>query len=377
MNEEKINVILCPWVNYEEWEFVYKGLEIYSDIGNFLELPCLKNSIKIMESWALRGNIPPTIESTLNIVRILYDIHSKNNMNGNNIKLTLSSIIIRFVNEVIEPYQQNSYALPISQLAHKIGISKMIVDVRHDATHDKLPSTDMLIICVKECLEWIIINYWKPQTEWKYIFSKSIKEFYHSFLDVIIKKDYDLLKKPSVNEVANKNIIIIEQSLPGISSDITLQKIFFLEIFKFSLDKNIINNPEYIKFEETPNVSFIKSFISSYPNSITSFVEIIDSTFFNSCSEKERNIYFSILKKIIPNNLCEFVHKKIRKILILSDSSYVNQISLIFDEIIFTQLETLVKDIPDDWGYCSNFNPSFKSNWKSLFSQSCDIKKIN
>lgn len=373
----KEGIYLTPWINYEEWIFVYKGLDVYSDRGDFLQYPCVKNSIKIMESWSMRGNIPPSVESTLNIIRILYYINSKIYVNGNSIRLTLSSIIIRFVNEVIEPYQQNSYALPISQLAHKIGISKMIVDVRHDATHDKLPSTDILIICAKECLDWIIKNYWEPQTEWEITFQKSTNEFYQDFLDVVLKKDYDLLNKPSVFEVAKKSISKIEQILPGIGSDISLQRIFCLELFKFSLDKKITSNSEYSRFEETPNISFIKAFISYYSESIIAFIEIINSVYFNSLTEVQRTNYFNILQNVIGSDLNESLQKKIKKLFALSNSPHIDQASFILNNIFNVPQTEKKKNTINDWGYCSGFNPSFGNNWKNMFLQSSNISKIN
>lgn len=52
--------------------------------------------------------------------------------------------IIRLVNGLVDPLQQGIYARPISSIAAQIGLPSWLVEVRHAATHEDLPSLDLL-----------------------------------------------------------------------------------------------------------------------------------------------------------------------------------------------------------------------------------------
>lgn len=52
--------------------------------------------------------------------------------------------IIRLVNGLVDPLQQGIYARPISSIAAQIGLPSWLVEVRHAATHEDLPSLELL-----------------------------------------------------------------------------------------------------------------------------------------------------------------------------------------------------------------------------------------
>lgn len=52
--------------------------------------------------------------------------------------------VIRLVNGLVDPLQQGVYARPISSIAAQIGLPSWLVEVRHAATHEDLPSLDLL-----------------------------------------------------------------------------------------------------------------------------------------------------------------------------------------------------------------------------------------
>jgi ribosomal biogenesis protein LAS1 len=52
--------------------------------------------------------------------------------------------IIRLVNGLVDPLQQGVYARPISSIAAQIGLPSWLVELRHAATHEDLPSMHLL-----------------------------------------------------------------------------------------------------------------------------------------------------------------------------------------------------------------------------------------
>lgn len=52
--------------------------------------------------------------------------------------------IVRLVNGLVDPLQQGVYARPISSIAAQIGLPSWLVELRHAATHEDLPSLNLL-----------------------------------------------------------------------------------------------------------------------------------------------------------------------------------------------------------------------------------------
>ena len=50
----------------------------------------------------------------------------------------------RFVNGLVDPIQQNYYAISISTLAGQLNLPLWFVELRHASTHQHLPSLNVL-----------------------------------------------------------------------------------------------------------------------------------------------------------------------------------------------------------------------------------------
>lgn len=74
-----------------------------------------------------------------------------------------SLCIIRTVNGLVDPSQKGFFAESIYNIASRIGLPGWIVEIRHDATHDRLPSLSLLRSGARELLSWLYNNYWVPQ----------------------------------------------------------------------------------------------------------------------------------------------------------------------------------------------------------------------
>jgi len=162
------NLKLVPWINWEEWMFVYQCFYYDSIPSNDLlrsvpsgvdkERLCWEG-VKRISAWRSRGKVPISVESTSSFVEIQlkesvrYDMNSFSVTNWKlqlyersslELRMLYSIALIRFVNGMVDTFQKGVYALPITLLAEKIRLPRILVDIRHEATHSHLPSLSML-----------------------------------------------------------------------------------------------------------------------------------------------------------------------------------------------------------------------------------------
>lgn len=77
-------------------------------------------------------------------------------------RLALSAALVRLVNSLVDPLQQGLYARPIALLAAELGLPGWLVELRHAATHDDLPSLAVLSDGAREALAYLDRAYWQP-----------------------------------------------------------------------------------------------------------------------------------------------------------------------------------------------------------------------
>ncbi|KAJ1489772.1 Las1-like-domain-containing protein, partial [Baffinella frigidus] len=75
----------------------------------------------------------------------------------------LSMAIVRLVNGISDAMQQSKFASPVADLADKVSLPQTLVDIRHAATHNALPSLPALLLASKAAALWLRDNYWAPQ----------------------------------------------------------------------------------------------------------------------------------------------------------------------------------------------------------------------
>ena len=155
MSSQAVFARMVPWTGIDEWRFVKDALFDSSntqDLGLALELG---------EVWRLRGKLPVAVDATLNLKR-LQAILSSGSYDPVVMQLALSAAILRMVNELVDPVQRGQYALPVTRLAENLGIPRVLVDIRHESTHDSLPTLPTLELAMRMALDWLYANYWEP-----------------------------------------------------------------------------------------------------------------------------------------------------------------------------------------------------------------------
>ncbi len=203
-NQLRNQVKITPWKN--DFEFDYTGKGLLQALGLFPQptildsdkedsddddipekrndlaveeerFEALKRSIKQVAIWRTRsdhGRIPHSIDSSASLAEILmYDAATNMNIQNSNdamkcvsssvLRLSYATTIIRSVNGLADSIQKNR-AFPgsnsVANLCKSIGLPIWIVDLRHDAAHNDLPSLVSLRIAAKTLLAFFGENYW-------------------------------------------------------------------------------------------------------------------------------------------------------------------------------------------------------------------------
>ncbi len=154
-----------PWACHDEWRFVAACL-----FGG--DARALARGMRVVEMWCVRGDVPPAVESTVALLGLRAQlVAARASEDGDegvgaserDLRLALSCAIIRLVNEVVDAHQQGAYALSVSLLAEKARLPRILVDLRHGATHDVLPPLEVLAHAADLALDWLLANYWDVQ----------------------------------------------------------------------------------------------------------------------------------------------------------------------------------------------------------------------
>ncbi|KAH9005961.1 Las1-domain-containing protein [Lactarius hatsudake] len=148
-----------PWATLAQLEQVYSW--VYSqDAGDSSR----DSAIERLSAWKFMMPLPHALESLLSILVAIRQESTYNAGASSSLSLRQSyaTAIIRLVNGLVDPLQLGTYARSISSIAAQIGLPAWLVELRHAATHEDLPSLELLRDGVKECLTWLLHNYFRP-----------------------------------------------------------------------------------------------------------------------------------------------------------------------------------------------------------------------
>mmetsp|Transcript_11526 Transcript_11526/g.11166 ORF Transcript_11526/g.11166 Transcript_11526/m.11166 type:complete len:578 (+) Transcript_11526:116-1849(+) len=164
---------ILPWIDWEEWTVIKN--DIFSN--------CLAQQISALECvavWRLRGKLPHSVESTAQLLEIGINDHPNGKVSygssirsENELRMQYSLAIVRSVNGLVDGSQQGYFAESIYGLAASIGLPGWFVELRHDATHNQIPSLSVLRAASKRLIEWYYSNYWLPQSKYLEMVSQS------------------------------------------------------------------------------------------------------------------------------------------------------------------------------------------------------------
>ena len=113
-----------------------------------------------LSAWNAITQLSHALESTLGLLCVTLQDGlasqppSSSALSGHNLRQCYSTAIIRLVNGLVDPLQSGVYARSIASIAAQLSLPVWLVEVRHAATHEELPSLEIL----REAAQEVIIS---------------------------------------------------------------------------------------------------------------------------------------------------------------------------------------------------------------------------
>ncbi|KAG2160136.1 Las1-like-domain-containing protein [Suillus bovinus] len=148
-----------PWANINELDQLCSW--VFMDEG---DLEAKQFAINRLSAWRAVTALPHALESTLSILaaRLIDTSETQQNPFWLSVRQNYAAAIIRMVNGLVDPLQAGAYARSIASIAAQLGLPSWLVELRHSATHEDLPSLEMLREAARESLTWLLHNYFLP-----------------------------------------------------------------------------------------------------------------------------------------------------------------------------------------------------------------------
>ena len=148
------------WAGWTEWDEAYTWLFAMDD-------PATRaRGVARVATWRSRGRLPLVVEATASLVEAGLALETGSGLVSENaLRLQHAMVITRFVNGVVDPLQQFARAVSVKRLAQEIKLPTSLVDLRHECTHQRLPSLAGLRLAADEALLWLHEQYWMPQRD--------------------------------------------------------------------------------------------------------------------------------------------------------------------------------------------------------------------
>ena len=124
-----------------------KGCVLLSCVNSLLS-----HAKKKLSAWRFMMPLPHALESLLSIlVAVRQDNASDIGLSSSlSLRQSYATALIRLVNGLVDPLQSGTYARSILSIAAQIGLPAWLVELRHAATHEDLPSLELLRDGAKE-----------------------------------------------------------------------------------------------------------------------------------------------------------------------------------------------------------------------------------
>lgn len=114
-------------------------------------------AVQKVRGYLTKGAIPHSIEITALLVDAkLSDVPGCDI----SVRLKYSTCMVKFVNGLLDPFQQSLYNISLHRLAQDLKLPGYFVELRHACTHERMPSLQMLRMMSTRALQWIKDQYW-------------------------------------------------------------------------------------------------------------------------------------------------------------------------------------------------------------------------
>lgn len=280
---------ITPWIDWQEWK------SVVDDAYNVKDDPVMyRRALSAIIAWEARDqNLPSGI---LGLKELIIAKLARLNRTSESIdssiayQSTVAMNVVRFVNFITEPFQTNTHAKAIKQIAHQIGIPDWIVNLRHSATHFNLPSIEILEKAIDYLFEYLDERYVSTyeETTLEQSILENVKTFIKNEFTAYMNARYKLtLMRPTKKGKDNKSFELASAELDEKVENATAN--FKNETFEILLeDGYMIPTNEQLnalgimteEFLEQDNLNIPKSFLNIW------------TKFLNYCNENSLMGFF-------------------------------------------------------------------------------------
>ncbi|KAK7064557.1 protein LAS1 [Favolaschia claudopus] len=147
-----------PWTSIAELDQVCSWI-----FADETDLESKTKAINRLSAWRAITALPHALESTLALLAALVqDASDPQPSSFLGLRHNYAAAMIRLVNGLVDPLQLGAYARSIASIANQLGLPPWLVELRHAATHEDLPSIELLRQAARESMIWLLHNYFLP-----------------------------------------------------------------------------------------------------------------------------------------------------------------------------------------------------------------------
>ena len=123
----------------------------------------LEEALERWHVWKVRSTrIPHAVESTASLAQVIWRDGTAN-MFSTELRLAYASAVLRSINGLADVLQQRrAVATSVHVLCRQLGIPAWLVDVRHESTHNQMPTLAVLRKAACALLLYFRNVYWQP-----------------------------------------------------------------------------------------------------------------------------------------------------------------------------------------------------------------------
>lgn len=157
MTNSSLRVV--PWTDWEEWATLRAQLH-HGDLA-------AASATAALYRMRRPAALPLAVQSTV-ALRTLLVAGARNESDSHARRLGLAMALVRLVNGMtdrIQPRADGAAARSVHSLAKALALPPILVELRHQATHNALPRLDALEDAACLALQWLEAVYWVPQAE--------------------------------------------------------------------------------------------------------------------------------------------------------------------------------------------------------------------
>jgi hypothetical protein len=153
------------WRDWSAWLAACDAVVGLPTVGDASSAPQVAAARAQLDALALSGHGGLAITLTAQMLPVAVDLATCERATLPAARLAASMLLVRVVNGFADAQQTGMYAQSVMELAERMGLPRMLVDVRHEATHGILPSQAILRRCLDAAWRWLRDRYWLPQRE--------------------------------------------------------------------------------------------------------------------------------------------------------------------------------------------------------------------